>query len=226
MANLANLSFWFGDFTVERGTHHLEALLTLFPVSESWPDLRLVVRSIDPSQSVTMERELMADPEAVRELCADFLHEDNSYEVSAYWDLWLWEPAEGPRIEWSRPASGVEFILQGKEFDAGRWEETGHVWMRLGAEHLFTGHAGVMTGGEPRPEQAETRAESEFAWALQEPEALHEYRRHTRENVRQLYGFLDEASKSLPVERQRLWSEGETDFGTLTETILADADEL
>ena len=221
MANLANLSFWFGDFTVERGAHHLEALLTLFPVSESRPDLRLVVRNLDPSQSVTMERDLITDPEAVRELCAELLHEDTSYEVSAFWNLWRWRTAEGPRLEWSRTASGVEFILQGKEFDGGRGIETGHVWMRLGAEHLFTGHAGVLTGDEPRPEDSETRAENEFAWALQEPETLREYRRYTRENVRQLYGFLREAGKSLPVERHRLWSEGETDFEEVTETILA-----
>ena len=221
MANLANLSFWFGDFTVERGTHHLEGLLTLFPISVSRPDLRLAVRSLDSSESVTMERELTADPETVRELCAEFLHEDTSYEVSAFWDLWRWETAEGPRLEWSRTASGVEFILQGKEYDTGRWEETGHVWMRLGDEHLFTGHAGMLTGGELRPEDAETRAESEFAWALQEPETLREYRRYTRENVRQLYGFLREADKSLPVERHRLWSEGETDFEEVTKTVLA-----
>jgi hypothetical protein len=221
MLNQSYLSLWFSDFTVERGTHHLEALLTLFPASATRPDLRLIIRGLDTTQSVTLERELDRDPAAIRSLASEFLHEDTGYEVTARWDLWQWEQQEGLKLEWTEQPSPVEFLLQGLEFDDKSYTDTGHVWIRLGAEHLFTGHAGMLTGDEIRPEDFTDRKENEFAWALQEPQNLHDYRRFTRENVRTLYGYLREIEKSLPVERLRLWSEGEQDFEELTEKILA-----
>lgn len=224
MADLAYLSIWFRDFTIERGTHHLEALLTLFPLAETRPDLWLVVRSLDPAQGVTAEEEMVAGPEFVRERCSEFLHEDTAYEVGAFWDLWQWKPTDGPALEWTRKPSAVEFVLQGTDYDSGRAAETGHIWIHLGAEHIYAGLGGILTGTELNPESATTRAESEFAWALQEPEEMNLYRRHTRENARQLYDLVREAKASLPVERLRMWSEGEADFEAMTQQIVSSSD--
>lgn len=221
MANYAYLSLWFRDFTIERGAHHLEALLTLFPVSKARADYRLIIRSLDPSQGISLEREPLSDPAEVRELASQFLHDDTSFEVTAFWDLWQWRQPEGLKIEWEQKPSQVELLLQGEQFDEGRFRETGHVWLRLGPEHLFTGHAGALTGAELKPEDFTTRAENEFAWALQEPQTLHDYRSYTRKNIRIVCGFLREIETSLPLERYRLWSEGEAGFDKLTGEILA-----
>ena len=204
MANLAYLSIWFRDFTIERGTHHLEALLTLFPFAETRPDLRLVIRSLDPSQGVSAEEEGMADPELLRERCAEFLHDDTAYEVGAFWDLWQWERTDGPLLEWSRTPSAIEFNLHGPDYDA-RAGETGHIWMHLGAENLYlhTDHGGATTGEKLKPEEMDA------------------YRRHIRENVMQLKAFVREMEESLPIERLRMWSEGETDFAAVTEQTLS-----
>ncbi|MFB3094433.1 MAG: hypothetical protein ACE10O_01080, partial [Candidatus Acidiferrales bacterium] len=79
MANFAFLSLWFDDFTIQKGTHHLEALLTLFPLSAARRDFRLLIRSLDATQQPTLERDLLATPPAVRELAEQFLHQDTSY---------------------------------------------------------------------------------------------------------------------------------------------------
>ena len=65
------------------------------------------------------------------------------------------------------------------------------------------------------------RAEHEFVFTLQEPQALEAYRHHTRENIRRLYSYLQQIEKSLPTKERRLWSEGETDFARRTKQILA-----
>ena len=224
MANYAYCSLWFKDFTIERGVHHLEALLTLFPVSAARSNLRLVVRSLDPSQGVSLERELLTDPGDVRELAAGFLHDDTAYEVTAFWDLWQWQQAESLDLTWQRMPLPVQFLLQGELFDDGRYESAGHIWIRLGKEHLFTGHAGVLTGAEIRPEDFTDRAENQFAWALQEPDVLQAYRRRTCENIQMLLTYLHRIQEGLPVDRHRLWSEGEEDFPAVTEKILASAE--
>lgn len=221
MANYAHLSLWFRDFNIERGIHHLEALLTLFPRSKDRSDFHLRIRSLDPSQAISLERELLPGPTEVQLLSCEFLHDDTSYEVTAFWDLWHWGQPEGLQLKWERNPTPVEFLLQGEQFDEGRFRATGHVLVRLGFEHYFTGHASILTGAAPDPDAFSSRTESEFAWALQDPQALQMYRQHTYENVQTLYAFLQAALKSLPVERHRLWSEGEADFGKLTERILA-----
>lgn len=221
MANFAFLSLWFHDFTIQKGTHHLEALLTLFPLSTARRDFRLLIRSLDTTQQPTLERDLLATPSAVRELAEQFLHQDTSYEVTAHWDLWHAHTTAGPSLEWNQTPSRVELLLQGEQFDQGRYRETGHVLLSLGFEHLYTGHADILSGAEVRPEDFTNRAEHEFIFALQEPQALEAYRRHTCENIRRLYSYLRQMEESLPTKERRLWSEGETDFARRTEQILA-----
>lgn len=194
MPNYAYLSLWFRDFTIEKGAAHLEALLTLFPLSEARPGFRLVIRSLDPGQSPSLEADLLAVPEAVRKLANQFLHDDTAYEVTAHWDLWQAKagPASGPG--WEQRPSPVGLSLQGEEFDDACYRQTGHITLNLGSEHLYLG----------LPD-----ATVEFA------------RRYVRQNVRLLYAYLRQIEKGLPVAERRLWSEGEADFARRTEQLLA-----
>ncbi|MFQ5778423.1 MAG: hypothetical protein ACE5IP_10500 [Terriglobia bacterium] len=179
MANYAYLSLWFRDFTIERGIAHLGALLTLFPVSDARPGFRLVIRSLDPAQSSTLEADMLAAPTAVEKLAGQFLHNDTSYEVTAWWELWQARPAATPGWE-QRPAP-VGLLLQGEEFDDARYRETGHVILNLGFEHLYTdpaaGAAGLDISGRSAAQEESNR-------------------RYLRENVHRLYATSAKSRKA------------------------------
>jgi hypothetical protein len=55
-----------------------------------------------------------------------------------------------------------------------------------------------------------------MAW----PENLQRYQEKTRENIRQLLDWIRKIEKAVPVERVRLWSEGEENFEARVEEIL------
>jgi hypothetical protein len=195
MADYAYLSVWFREFTAERGLRHLEAALTLFPQSAARPGFRLVVRSLGPEESPTLERDLIAASADVHALAAEFLHEDTAYEVTAFWDLWQPRPAS----QWKQAPSPVEFLLQGAEYDPGADPAAdptarAHLLINLGRENLFIGRSAVPQESSREP---------------------------LRGNVERLYGFLRDLQKSLPVERHQLWSEGNQDFARLAEQLLA-----
>jgi hypothetical protein len=134
VANYAFLSLWFRDFGIETGLGHLEKALSHFPVSAQHPGFRLVVRSLDPGQSPSLEADLLATPADVRAAATEFLHDDTAYEVTAYWELW--QPQEEV---WEQAPSPVEFLLAGEEFDAARYREAGHLQVNLGPEQLYIG---------------------------------------------------------------------------------------
>jgi len=194
MADYGYLSVRFWEFTIERGLRHLEAALTLFPQSAARPGFRLVVRSLGPEESPTLERDLIAAPADVHALAAEFLHEDTAYEVTSFWDLWQPQPAAaGSR--WERGPAQVEFLLMGAEFDPSADSAAReHLQIGVGRENLFIGRAATPQESSREP---------------------------LRGNVERLYGFLDDLKKALPVERHALWSEGNEEFARLTERLLA-----
>jgi hypothetical protein len=56
-----------------------------------------------------------------------------------------------------------------------------------------------------------------MAW----PENLQRYQENTQENIRKLMDWVRHIEKAVPVERVRLWSEGEGDFEARLDEILA-----
>jgi hypothetical protein len=56
---------------------------------------------------------------------------------------------------------------------------------------------------------------------MSRPENLRTYHEKTRENIRKLYDWMARVESALPVERYRLWSEGEENFEARMEEILA-----
>ena len=185
------LSLAFKEFSIERGLHHLEAALQLFPQSAARPGFRLVVRSLGPEESPTLERDLIAAPADIGALANEFLHEDTAYEVTAWWDLL--QPSEGAG-QWSEAASPVEFLLEGEEYDPSREPESReHLLITLGPESLYLA-----------PEAAGDDA------------ALPRHK-----NARRLLLFLRDIRKSLPVERHSLWSEGRDDFAEAVRRLVS-----
>ena len=49
---------------------------------------------------------------------------------------------------------------------------------------------------------------------------LKEYHAKTRENIQQLFGWVEAVERALPVERSELWSEGEENFEARLDAIL------
>jgi hypothetical protein len=50
---------------------------------------------------------------------------------------------------------------------------------------------------------------------------LHEYHQKTRENIQRLMDWVEAIEQALPLERYRLWSEGEENFEARLDEILA-----
>ncbi|MFQ5817539.1 MAG: hypothetical protein ACE5H2_06240 [Terriglobia bacterium] len=222
MSNYAYLSLWFDDGSPASLIGHAEKLLRLFPMSASEPGLRaFVIRGVNSAEPPLFEHNGFLSAEEVRPYLSGFFQADCAAELRAYWDLWTYQ-RDGARLEWQQTASPVEFVFHGEAYDETTFAENGHALLTLGFEHLFTGHAGILSGSgaEVNPEQFTSRPEYEFAFALLEPETLETYRTHTRENIRRLLTFERALWTGLPIARRRLWSEGESDLERRLEEVL------
>jgi hypothetical protein len=138
--------------------------------------------------------------------------------VQANWDLWTYELEAG---RWKQDAERLELICNGTEYDSGVYADAGHFLIELGMEHLFTGHGnllGARTGPAAAPQHP---AEAQFLSRMAAPDSLREYREKTRENIVKLFDWMRKIELSLPVERFRLWSEGEENFEARLDEILA-----
>lgn len=126
--------------------------MQLFAQSAARPGFRLVVRSLGPEESPTLERDLIASPADIRALAGEFLHEDTAYEVTAWWDLW--QPPAG-RGDWKQAPSPVEFVLEGEEYDSTRHrQDREHIVATLGPEDLYLSSAEPRDDSGPRRENA------------------------------------------------------------------------
>jgi len=222
MSNQAYLSVWCKDFPEDQILERFGAFLSTVPYSQSKPGFtHLIVRALDFTQTALLEEDLRAAPQdaaGIIEIAKDQLHADCAYEVRADWDLWIFE-GEPPR--WQRLPQPLWLSCYGPDFDEGYWQENGHLEANLGFEHLFTGHGGLLgfrQSGKPVPQSAE---EARFFASMEQPANLEMYQEKTRENIRQLLEWIRHIEKALPVDRYRMWSEGEENFEARLEEILA-----
>ena len=221
MSNRAYLKVWCRGVTAERLPELLQAFLEAVPYSRVRPGCtQLAVRAVDHSEAPVLERDLRAAPATPAEMVEELgglLEADASVEVEAWWDLWVYDAAAGT---WSERPQPLEIIFHGPEFDEGACRELGHFIADLGFEHLFTGHAGLLSSGDGRgPAAPEHPAEAEFLAQMARPGARVEYAARTRENIRRLRAWVERVAKLPLVERFVLESEGEDDFEAKLETV-------
>jgi hypothetical protein len=222
VANLAYLSIWCREFSKDSILERLGSLLGTVPFSRAKPGFtHFTVRALEPSEWPVLEQDLRAAPfdaAGIVELAKDQLHSDCSYEVECAWDLWAWDAATD---RWKLDPQPLEIFCRGEEYDNGIWRENGHFEVNLGFEHLFTGHRGLLAAetGENTPDESpeQTRFLEAMAW----PENLIIYRQKTQENIRKLMDWAQRIEKAVPVERVRLWSEGDENFEGRLDEILA-----
>ncbi len=86
---------------------------------------------------------------------------------------------------------------------------------------MFTGHGGLLGARAGIVAPPEHPAEAEFLAAMSRPENLREYHQKTRENIQRLLGWIRAIEEALPLERYRLWSEGEENLEARLDEILA-----
>ncbi len=199
-----------------------EQVLRTVPFSAQFPGLTsLVVRAVDPGETPLIDSDLRSSPLSPAEWIAiarEFLNADCVLEAEAYWDLWAYEDLQS---RWQRAPQKIAIFCHGEEYDDGVWAQAGHFQAEVGFEHLFTGHArllGPHPGAPPDPQDA---AEARFQRIMSVAENLREYHQKTQENIQKLMDWMGQVERAVPVERCRLWSEGEENFEARLDEILA-----
>jgi hypothetical protein len=222
MSNQSYLSVWCKDFPEERILELFGAFLGTVPFSVTRPGFtHLTIRAVDASEVPILEQDLRAvplDAASILEIARDHLHSDCCYEVSCHWDLAIFDGATGKPKSEPQP---IEIACHGEDYDDGIWRENGHFEVNFGFEHFFTGHAGLLgmrQRGHAAPQSAE---EARFLEAMAWPENLEKYQESTRDNIRKLLDWVRRIEQAVPVERVRLWSEGEENLEARLDEILA-----
>ncbi len=180
-----------------------------------------MIRAVDFAETPVLEQDMRAvplDPTGIIEMAKDHLHSDCALKVRADWDLWVFEGEPG---RWQHLPQPLELSCYGEDFADGFWRENGHLGANLGFEHLFTGHAGLLGFNQSAPVPPESPEEARFLASMEQPANLQMYKDKTRENIRKLFDWVRQIEKALPVERIRLWSEGEENFEARLEEVLA-----
>jgi hypothetical protein len=222
MPNRAYASLWVRDFDDSTMLSHFEQFLATVPVAAGPVGFtELVIRAVDATESPLEEFDLrghVMTPADIANLAREHLAADVCFEVAALWDLWM-RDTESAR--WSKKAERVHISCFGPEYDQGRFAESGHFMADLGFEHLFTGHAGLLSTETAQVARPEHPDEARFLMWMSQPKNLREYQEKTRENIQTLMEWMRSAEQTLPIDRLRLWSEGEENFEARLDEILA-----
>jgi hypothetical protein len=224
MANRAYLRVWTRDFTESTLLAQFARFLATAPHSAS--DLAfngLVVQPVDATEVPLAEWDLKGQGYGAAEvaaLAAQHINADSAYMASAKWDLWSFD-AES--LKWTHKPEPLLLTCYGPEYDGGLAGSDGNFIADLGFEHFFTGHAGLLApGAASNPfESSDHPLEHTFRQWMAVPGNLKEYHAKTRENIQQLFNWVESIERALPVERSQLWSEGEQNFEARLDAILA-----
>jgi hypothetical protein len=222
MPNRAFASIWVRGFNDENMLSHLDHLLATVPLASSPPGFTaLTIRAVDFAEAPLEEHDLRGYPTTpveIVDLAREHRSADVSYEVAARWDLWV---RDKESATWKLQPERLDLFSYGLEYDGGVFAESGHFLADLGFEHLFTGHAGLLGTNGARVAEPQHPEEARFLMWMSQPQNLREYQEKTRENIRKLMGWMRAVENALPVERFRLWSEGEENFEARIDEILA-----
>lgn len=229
MANHAYLRVWTRDFSLEAMIPEFARFLTTAPLSPAHDTFdELIVQAVDPGETPVAEWDLrpsQASAAEVAAMAAQHLNPDTAYIASATWDLWTFDMET---LKWQQEPQPLELVCHGPDYDGGMAASAGHFQADLGFEHFFTGHAGLLVphaSSSLKPtnssNSSEHPVEHTFRQWMAASTNLREYHAKTRENIQQLFSWVDAIERALPVERTELWSEGEENMEARLDEILA-----
>ena len=224
MANRAYLRVWTREFSEATLIAQFARFLTTAPLSASETAFKeLIVQPIDATELSLAEWDLTdlgyGAPE-VAALAIQHLHPDSAYIASAKWDLWSFDVET---LKWAHKPEPLLITCHGPEYDGGIGASEGNFTADLGFEHFFTGHGGLLApGSASNPfDSSDHPLEHTFRQWMAVPANLKEYHAKTRENIQQLFRWVEAIEAALPVERSQLWSEGEENFEARLDAILS-----
>ncbi len=224
MANRAYLRVWTRDFSEATLVPQFARFLAIAPLSAPENAFRgLIIQPVDATETPLAEWDLKGHgygaPE-VAALAAQHISADSAYIAEASWDLWSFD---AETLKWTNRPEPLLLTCNGPEYDAGIAASDGHFNADLGFEHFFTGHSGLLApGAASNPfESSDHPIERTFRQWMSVPVNLKEYHAKTRENIQQLFSWVESIERALPVERSQLWSEGEQNFEARMDAILA-----
>jgi hypothetical protein len=223
MANRAYLRIWTRDFSRESMVPQFVRFLATVPLSAARNSFdNLVIQAIDSTETPVSEwdfREGTFGAPEVAAIAAQYIHEDTAYIVEAQWDLWTFD---SETLKWTHGPHPLEIICRGPQYDDGASASDGQFSLDLGFEHLFTGHAGILApGAASNPfDSSDHPIEKTFRQWMSVEANRREYAAKTRENIQQLFSWIESIERALPVERNELRSEGEENFEARLDAIL------
>lgn len=224
MANRAYLRLWTRDFSASTMIAEFARFLATAPLSSSSPAFTgLIVQALDPAQSPVAEWDLRDQgygPAEVAALAAQHLNSDTAYFATAKWDIWT---LDTDTLKWRHEPQPLLLACHGPDYDDAVAATAGHFMADLGFEHAFTGHGGLLAPGVAANPFASSEhpVEHTFRQWMSTAGNLKEYHAKTRENIQQLFQWVEAIERALPVERNELWSEGEENFEARLDAILA-----
>ena len=183
----------------------------------------LTVQAVDSTETPVGEWDLhgagYGAPE-VAALAAQNLNTDTAYIATAHWDLWSLDIQS---LKWQHKPEPLVLTLHGPLYDDGIAATSGHLAADLGFEHFFTGHGGLLAPGAASNPfgSSDHPVEHTFRQWMAAGGNLKEYHARTRENIQQLFRWVEAVEGALPVERSELSSEGEQNFEARLDAILA-----
>src|SRR6266705_3140635 len=222
-ANHAYLRVWTRDFSLETMIAEFARFMTTAPLSATQNAFtELIVQAVDATETPVAEwdlRPLKVGPAEVAALAVQNLNADTAYIASAKWDLWDFDIES---LKWQHKPEPLVLTCHGQDYDDSLAATAGHFMADLGFEHFFTGHGGLLApGAASNPfNSSDHPMEHTFQQWMAASGNLKEYHAKTRENIKQLFNWVEAIERALPVERSELWSEGEENFEARLDAIL------
>ena len=224
MANRAYMRVWTRDFSPELMIAEFARFLASAPLSESVNTFtELTIQPVDAAETPVASWDLRGQgygPAEVAALAIQHLNPDSAYVASAKWDLWA---LDIETLKWQRAPQPLVLTCHGSDYDDGAAAGEGNFVADLGFEHFFTGHGGLLAPGHAANpfESSDHPLEHTFRRWMAAPGNLKEYHARTRENIDQLFKWVEAVQHALPVNRSELWSEGEENFEARLDAISA-----
>jgi hypothetical protein len=185
MADRLYLSIWFPSFRESEMLPRLLSVIRQFPASPQKPGIGyLAVHSVSWNEPILFQQtfDYRADPERALTLAAEFLHEDNAYELEMAWDLWT-PIQEGDLDEtWEMRQQMAKFIAFGPKFEDATYQQNGHVQVDFGLDTPFL---------------------------YEDVEFTESVERRVKANVQKLVAFTNAVEKNCGISGRVLWSESE-----------------
>lgn len=223
MANHAYLRVWTRDFSESTMIAQFARFLATAPLSQAQNSFtELTVQPIDSTETPLAAwdlRPLKYGPAEVAAAAMQNLNADSAYIVTGKWDIWEFDIEA---LKWEHKPEPLVLTCNGPEYDGGLAATSGHFLVDLGFEHYFTGHGGLLAPGTASNPFATSDhpIEHTFRQWMSTAQNLKEYHAKTRENIQQLFHWVEAVERALPVERSELISEGEENFEARLDAIL------